>query len=212
MKRIISVILITVLSLLTFVSCGDKKYDEENVKNVARELISSSVVLNDIFWGKGLPYTVDRDTADGSYYEADFAYHKELGFETLDELMTIAGKTFSKEQCSVIESTVLSSINVGDETMNLSRYYQKVLDGKPVCIMVNSLTENLIIGEAVYDLDSIEVIGSEKDTVFVTVKATITYKDYEPQIRTVRVALVEEDAGWRIDSPTYISFDKTNLK
>lgn len=214
MKKILSILLILSLSLLTLVSCGDRKYDEAEVKAAAKTLIADSAVLNDIFWGKGIPHTDDKNTSDGVYFEAYYYYHKNLGFETVDELMTMAAKTFSADQCSVINSTILSSVSVGEEVMSLSRYYQKVnlKDGKtPEAIMVNSTWENLLIGEAAYDLDSIEVIGSEKDTVYVTVKVTVTLEDYEPQTRTLRVALVEEDAGWRIDSPTYISYDKTNL-
>lgn len=214
MKKILSILLILSLSLLTLVSCGDRKYDEAEVKAAAKTLIADSAVLNDIFWGKGIPHTDDKNTSDGVYFEAYYYYHKNLGFETVDELMTMAAKTFSADQCSLINSTILSSVSVGEEVMSLSRYYQKVnlKDGKtPEAIMVNSTWENLLIGEAVYDLDSIEVIGSEKDTVYVTVKVTVTLEDYEPQTRTLRVALVEEDAGWRIDSPTYISYDKTNL-
>lgn len=214
MKRIISVILLIALSLLTLISCGDRKYDEEEVKTAARKLIVDSVILNEIFWGEGLPYIEDRNTADGSYYEAEFMYHKNLGFETLDELMELTEKTFSKGQCSVIEETILSSVVVGEETMTLSRYYQKVSleDNKtPVCIMVNSDCQNLIVGESEYDFDSIKVIGSEKNKVYVTVNVTISLEEYEPQTRTVRIALVEEDDGWKIDTPTYVSYDKTNL-
>lgn len=214
MKKILSILLILSLSLLTLVSCGDRKYDEAEVKAAAKTLIADSAVLNDIFWGKGILHTDDKNTSDGVYFEAYYYYHKNLGFETVDELMTLAARTFSADQCSVINSTVLSSVSVGEEVMSLSRYYQKVSlkDGKtPEAIMVNSTWENLLVGEAVYDLDSIEVIGSEKETVYVTVKVTVTLEDYEPQTRTLRVALVEEEAGWRIDSPTYISYDKTNL-
>lgn len=213
MKRILSLILVISLSLLSLVSCGDRKYDEAEVKAAARALISDSEILNEIFWGSGIPYIDDKNTSDGVYYEAYYAYHKNLGVETLEDLKTLAGKTFSEDQCSLIESTILSSVTVGDEVYSLARYYQKVsvLNDKeiPECIMVNTDWDNLLIGEAVYDLDSIEVIGSEDETVYVTVNATVTYEDYTPQTRTIRVSLVEEDAGWRLDSPTYISYDLT---
>ena len=89
MKKIISSLLVIVLLLSSLVSCGDRKYDENEVKEAAKRLIAESIVLNDIFWGNGLPYTVNRDTADGDFYEADFVYHKKLGFENLDELIKI---------------------------------------------------------------------------------------------------------------------------
>ena len=213
MKKIISLILVLTLSLLSLVSCGDRKYDEAEVKAAAKTLISDSVILNDIFWGSGIPYMDDLNTSDGIYFEAYYYYHKNLGFETLDELMAMTEKTFSQKQCDLIESTILSSVTVDDEIYSLARYYQKVSakDNKtPECIMVNSDWKNLLIGKAEYDLDSIQVIGSEKEIVYITIDATVTYENYEPQKRNIRVALVEEDAGWRIDSPTYISYNLTN--
>ena len=212
MKKIISSLLVIVLLLSSLVSCGDRKYDENEVKEAAKRLIAESIVLNDIFWGNGLPYSVNRDTADGDFYEADYVYYKRLGFETVDELMALAAKTFSEDQCKMIKATVISRVD--DPDLPLSRYYQKVsLDtGEPESIMVNSKWNELIIGTATYDYNSVEVIESEKKIVYVTVNATVTYENNEPQQRTLKIGLIEEDDGWKLDSHTYLSYDITNIK
>ena len=59
-------------------------------------------------------------------------------------------------------------------------------------------------------LEAVEFAHNLGKKVYVTVKATVTLDGYEPQTREIRIALVEESEGWRIDSPTYLSYNKTN--
>ena len=209
MKKLISSLLILIFILGALSSCADVKYDEDEVKAAARELIEDSIILNDIYWGDGIPYTDDKNTSDGVYYMAIDSYHRLLGFNTIEELMTLTEKTFSRGYCKNIYSTVLTSIQDGDKAILLSRYYQKynVKDGKtPEYIMVNSTWDKILNGEVKYDYDSIKVSGAEEETVYVTVNATVTKDALEPQTREIRIALVKEDNGWRIDSPTYLNY------
>ena len=217
MKKIISVFLILILTLGALVSCGDKKYDEEAVKTEAKRLIEESKVLNDIYWGEGIHYLDDKNSSDGIYYRAQESYHYLLGFTTVDELISLTEKTFSDGYCSNIEETVLKSIQDGENSMIPARYYQKYnydKNGKIIgkdCIMVNAEWDRIFYGEVEYDYDSIVVIGSEGETVYVKINATVTFEDYEPQTREIRVSLVEENDGWKIDSPTYLNYDKTKI-
>ena len=215
MKKIALLILTLALIIAAFTSCKekDREYDEGEVKAAARELIEDSILLNEIFWGKGLPYYDDRNTSEGSYYRAIEYYHYEMGFKNIDELKELCAKTFSKKYCESINQTMFSSIEDGEETLLLSRYYQKVsvVDGTPEYIMVNTNCQKLLSGTVEYDYESIKVTGSEGETVFVTINATVTEEGLEPQTREIRISLVEEESGWRIDSPTYLTYDKTNL-
>lgn len=213
MKRIISIALV-LISLLTLISCGDREYDENEVKAAAKHLISESALLNEIYWGDGLPYSEDKNTADGVYYEAMYYYHHNLGFDNIAELKAKTAKVFSNGYCANIYSTLLDGIQDGDKAILLSRYYQKysATDGKtPQAIMVNSTWEQLLVGEVEYDLESIKVIGSEEKFVYVTLNATVKLTGYEPQTREIRVSLIEEEDGWRLDSPTYLNYDTTNI-
>ena len=214
MKKIILLLLSLTLILGALTSCGDRRYDEAEVKAAAKKLIEESVMLNDIYWGDGLPYIEDKNTSDGVYYMALDSYHYGLGFKTVSELQSLTAKTFSKGYCQNINATLLSGIADGDKAIILSRYYQKLssADGKtPEYIMVNSTWEKLLFGEVKYDYESIKVTHSEDETVYVTINATVTLENYEPQTRELRIALVEEADGWKIDSPTYLTYDKTNL-
>lgn len=212
MKKIISIAL-ALICILTLISCGDREYDENEVKAAAADLIAASAVLNEIYWGDGLPYSEDKSTSDGVYYEALYYYHHNLGFDNIDELKAETARVFSNGYCANIYSTLLNGIQDGDKAIILSRYYQRysAADGKtPEAIMVNSSWEKLLVGEVEYDLESIKVIGSEEETVYVTLNATAKLKDYEPQTREIRISLIEEEDGWRLDSPTYLNYDTTN--
>ena len=214
MKKIILLLLVVVILVGAMSSCGGKKYDENEVKSAAKSLIEASVILNEIYWGDGLQYSEDKNTADGVYYEAVYVYHHHLGFDTIEELKSLTEKTFSKDYSRSVYSTLLQSIQDGDKAIILSRYYQKynVKDGKtPESIMVNSEWDKIFLDEVVYDYDSIKVIGSEEETVYVTINATVSRAGYDPQTREIRVSLVEENEGWRIDSPTFLNYDTTNL-
>ena len=208
MKRLISSLLVLITFLLTFTSC-DRSYDEAEVKAAAKELIEESIILNDIYWGDGLPYHDDKNTSDNVYYMALESYHFNLGFKTIEELLSLTAETFSKGFCDQISTTILQSVQDGDKAILLSRYYQKY-GGKnlnvPECIMVNSTWKKIIDSEVEYDYDSITVVGSEEDRVYVTLKATVKKDGYDPQIRDLEIALVEEKDGWKIDSPTYLNY------
>ena len=205
---ILSVLIMTAGAL---VSCGDRKYDENEVKAAAKQLIADSVVLNEIYWGEGIAYDDDKNFSDGVYYQAIYTSHYQHGFTTIADLKRITKKTFSKEFSETVFSTVLSSITDGNEIF-LTRYYQKynTLDGKtPECIMVHSEWEPVFTSEVEYDFESIKVLGSEKETVFITIDCTVTKDALLPQKRTVKISLIEEEDGWKIDSPTFVNYDIT---
>jgi len=212
MKRLISSLLLLITFIVALTSC-DVKYDEAEVKAAAKELIEESVLLNDIYWGEGLPHSDDKNTSDGVYYTALESYHYSLGFKTIDELKTLTEKTFSKGFCQTqIYPTILESVQDGDKAIILSRYYQKY-GGKnfnvPEYIMVNSTWKKILDSEVEYDYESIVVKGSDEERVYVTLKATVKKDGYDPQTREIEIALVEEDDGWKIDSPTYLNYYHT---
>ncbi|MBR5140080.1 MAG: hypothetical protein IKV16_03405 [Clostridia bacterium] len=209
MKRIISLILLLVLTVTAFTAC-DRKYDENEVKAAAEKLIAESILLNDIFWGDGLPHYEDKNYSDGDYYAAIEAYHYGLGFTTVSELRALTESVFSTEYTNIIASTVFSEIYDGQEMVYTSRYYQKYSAGDgvtPESIMVNSNWKKLLNGEVSYDYSSLTVTHSEDEVVYVTINATVTLDGKNPKTSTLEIGLIEEDAGWRIHTPTYLNYN-----
>ena len=100
-----------------------------------------------------------------------------------------------------------------DGSSNLARYYQKYKEGGsqdsliPDYIMVYSEYEDMLLGDATYDLDGIQVSRVKGQLVYVTVDVTVVYGE-KTQETSFEVALFEEKAGWRLASPTYASFNE----
>ena len=210
MKKIVSLIILFAV-VFSLVSCGDRKYDEAEVKAAAAELIPKTEMLNEIFWGKGIPYFEDTNTSNGNYFEASYAALKEYGFSTIAELDALTRAAFSTEYADIIMSTCTSSISDEEGVQILARYYQKYTDEKmtePECIMVYTKALYFLEDKVEYDYDSITVTHSKKDTVFVTINCTVRTDDGKTQDKTLEIGLVEEADGWRIDTPTYASYDK----
>ena len=213
MKKIISLLLLLAL-LCSFISCGDKnrEYDENEVKLAAEELIRSSAELNRIFWGEGIGYIDDASFSVGYYYPADMFSLYDYGIETVDDLKKKTKKVFSQAYSQNIFSTVLSSLTDGDGIYAFARYYQKYSDAEykePECIMVYSKALILLNDEVIYNYDTLQVIGSKKEIVYVTLTVDVR-RDEKIQTRTLKVGLIEEENGWRIDTPTYMSYVENN--
>ncbi len=213
MKKIIS--LLTLFALLcSLISCGEKnrEYDENEVKQAAEELIKRSAELNRIFWGEGIGYIDDASYSVGYYYPADMFSLSYYGIETIDDLKDKTQKVFSYSYSQNIFSTVLSSLSDGDGIYAFARYYQKFSDAEnkePECIMVYSNALVLLRDEVSYNFDTLEVTGSKKDIVYVTLSVDVR-RDDNTQTRNLKVGLIEEENGWRIDTPTYMSYIENN--
>lgn len=200
MKKILSLILAALL-LLSLLSCGKDKnrsYDEAEVKAAAQELIKKSERLNKIFWGEGIPYVEEYGYT--GYYPADPIYLIEHGFFTVDDLKKDAEKVFSTDYCISIQTSVFSS-SAGDFGMTgYTRYYQGT-----DTIMVYKKYKPLLTDTVIYDYSNISVLGSKGEIVTVSIPIKVTRDDLS-QDRVINVNLIEENDGWRIDSPTYASY------
>ena len=209
MKRLVRIIcLIIIAALLPTLTACDRRYDEAEVKAAAKELIVASAFLNDIYYGNGMKYLENSSRNNGVYCEADPAYLLEYGFKTLSELRTMTKKVFTEAHSERMFKGSFSGTFSQTGGSSMARYYQKVDKlGNPEYIMVYSEYESLIKGVANYDLESIKVLGAEGDRVYITVDVCITYEDKQ-QNTSVKIALLEEENGWRFDSPSYVSYNE----
>ena len=209
MKKIISVILIAV-SLLLLSSCDSgMSYDEAEVKAAAKDLISKAEKYNDIFWGDGIPYLEDNNYRNGNYYAADIITLDELGFTRIDDIYLKAANIYSADYLEDILAGVFGIR--GNEFYNsgLVRYYQET-----EYIMVNSTYKPLLVDEVEYLYDTIEVLGSDSDTVFIKIMIKVTRVEGDEvltQTREKEIDLVKEDGKWLIDSPTYANYRPMEL-
>ena len=202
------IILLTLSLLLSLPSCN-RRYDEEEVITAAEKLLRQAEMLNSVYYGKGIGY-LSTGYSNGAYYEADPYHLMTLGFETVAELQALTEETFTAGYSLQIYSTVLSSISDDDNLYHMARYYQQndVLDpDTPVCIMVYAGYEGIYDGNMTYDYSTLRVSGVKKERVYVSVNAEVRDGEGKSQTTEIKVTLIEEAKGWRIDSPTWANYN-----
>lgn len=222
-KRILSVILSSLVIFSTVIllgSCGgssnitlgngggskqDREYDEAEVLEAAEALIKKSELLNEIYWGYGIPYVDDVNLSNGSYFPADDGYLAEIGISSLADLDEMTRSVFSGFICQWIKNSVLSSGGSGSN-MYVSRYGESY--DEPKYILVNKYHEVLLKDTVEYDYDSLKVVGTKGDIVKVSIKCKVTNEDNDTVIKTIEVDMIEEDDGWKLDTPTYVVYSK----
>ena len=216
MKKLLkmtAILLIIAVLPLSLISC-DRKYDEEEVRAAAKELITASLPLNEIYYGEGIRYLEYSEKNVGVYFEADPAHLLELGFSTLPELKTKTKAVFSEAHSERMFGGSLSGTFMPNGSSTLARYYQEYTKGgapdyviEPDYIMVYSEYENMLKGDVTYDLDNLTVLGAKGEVVYVIVSVSITYEG-KTQDTSIEIGLFEEEKGWRLNSPTYVSYNE----
>lgn len=213
MKKIISLIIaILILSTMLF-SCS-VSYTEEEIIEVAKNLIESSYDVNEIYFGKGLP--VDEDYDDISSYvdnaedlsaedlEVESVQYvgvdPESGYSTLDDLKNIALKVYSKEYCEDIFIPAFEGVS--DEDTGSVKYSRFMINLYDTLCERKDIVEDGPVLLRTYKLDTIKVQEMKENRCKITVKATLD-DGYELDVRLFLVKN-EDGSGWRLDTPTYI--------
>ena len=212
MIKKISIILTVVLTFTLLASCGEettfnREYNAQEVATAAESLIKDSELLNKLLWGEGIKYdALNNLHASGYYYRADEFSLDDYGVETVDEMEKKIRAVFSEKYSNqIFESSVFSSAadNNGN-IVHFSRYQQKMDGDKPEYIQVYSKWEPFLFDSVAYDYSTITDAGVSGNTVFVNINCTVTDSESgESEKKTLKIALVEQKDGWRLDSPTY---------
>jgi hypothetical protein len=206
--------LVVIISLLFNVGCEkNREYNEEEVLFYAEKLISDSVLLNEIYYGEGIPFNKDESLAEGYYYPASSEYLSGIGLRTVDDIKSKTRLCYSSSMADGIINTKLNSVMAEDGIVSYARYYQKysALDGKEECIMVYKESPLYLIDKVEYDFDSLAVSEVKGEIIYVTLNAKVTKEEKGSQVRALRVALIEQTNGWRLDSPTYMRYVDEDL-
>lgn len=218
MQRFISLLLIccSLLLTLSFVGCGktpppaDRSYDEAVVTAAARELLPKSVLVNELFYGKGIPIS-EQDGAreQGRYREADAAYLSEKGITDIESMKTLAYGVYCDSFCESMFSTTLKSYYDDDVIVGYLRYFEiQATDTEPYALMVDTEASVLLRDTVLYDPSTVRTDGAKGELVYIKVDITVTNAEGKSQSRTIRVAMIEETEGWRFYELTGASYSE----
>ena len=206
--RIASLTLISVLLLSMFSCEKDRKYDEAEVLAAARELISNSIPLNEIYYGAGFDF--EDDGKSGIYKSATAESLEKYGVSTIDDIKAKTLEVFCDSVAESMFSAAFSSITDDDVIVYYSRYYQAYDENKnPTGIMVNSAYEYFLTGDISYDYDSLTVIDVEGEVIKLGINADVSSKTGKVKTMSLTIRIIEEDDGWRLKSPSYAVYNES---
>ena len=104
-------------------------------------------------------------------------------------------------------NTVLSSVKDEDENIiQFSRYYQEydsLNASEEKCIMVYSKYEPFLLDKVEYLYDTVRVCDVQGDIIVVEIEVKATNASGNVQQKKIKINLIEEAHGFRLDSPTY---------
>ena len=199
MKRILSFLLTAVL-LFSLASCGGSGLSDDAIRDIYADLIEASYVLNDVYYGDGLPFVNDPETMAAlagaisrfSYMPVDQS--APLTSEKQIREATLA--VVSQPMCDHLFTLAFEGMSTGDdETVVYARYIEQ---SEILTVRIDLADEALPLGR-VYDLDSMDILNQNGSRI---VASFATSVDGKPSVN-VKLTLVNTPDGWRLDSPTY---------
>lgn len=199
MKRILSFLLTAVL-LFSLASCGGSGLSDDEIRDVYADLIEKSYLLNDVYYGDGLPFVNDPETMAAlagaisrfSYMPVD----KSAPFQSEAEIREATLAVFSQPMCDHLFILAFEGMSTGDdETVVYARYIEQ---SEILTVRIDLADEALPMGR-VYDLDSMDILNQNGSRIVASFPTSV---NGEPSVN-VKLTLVKTADGWRLDSPTY---------
>ena len=201
MKKIIAVLSL-ILAAVLLAGCSAAPETEE-IRTIAEELIEASYEINDIFFGEGLPaITRDSEFAIENYvYYMDYYDNydfltAECPYTHTDQSKALAAEVYSEDYLNSIYETMF--IGVADETAGM--LYARYLDTEEG-LRKSNVHQPLIEKKRIYDYDSMTVLKPTNGK-YINVEFD-THLEGETEMLRVRITIVREADGWRLDTPTY---------
>ncbi len=199
MKRI-AALLLAALMILTLASCGGSGMNEEEIRDLYRDLLEKSYILNDVYYGDGLPFVNDPETmASLAGASSRFSYmpvDKSAPYQSEAAIREATEAVFSKTLCRHLFTLAFEGMSTEDEkTVVFARYIEQ---DEILTVRIDLAEEALPLGRT-YDFDSMQI---EMENGTRITASFDTKMDGENSVR-VKITLVKEEKGWRLDSPTY---------
>ena len=193
-KSLIALLLCICLTCMLCSCAPDITLDE--VKAVLPELVDSSKVLNNIYFGEG--FEIDGANSDveksGGYYCCDT---EKYGLNSILEIKEATEKVYTKEYADILYGAAFDGLTT-DTVVKAPRF----VEGEKG-LMQRASDEKYDIKDREFDYDSLAIKKSGNKRVTVTVDTYVDgEKDETLEIIVVRLGS-EGDYSYRLDSPTY---------
>lgn len=206
MNRLTKIALAAVLllSVCLLSACGGSGLSEDEIRDTYRDLVEASYVLNDVYYGDGLPFVEDEKAvatllglAQGTDLSVNYMpVAKESPLQTEDEIREATAAVFSPDMCALLFEIGFTGVSTDDEArVAFARYIQQ--DGF-LTVRID-LADSAMNVSRTYDFDQMTVIADEVGRIRASFPS---YLGGEKSV-DVKITMVKTADGWRLDSPTY---------
>lgn len=185
--KVISLIMLIATLAISVIGCG--KVSEDEALTIIEGLIKDAYELNEVYYGKGISYKNSGNPNDlymPTYENDKFALKNKLVKRTYE----VFSQSYAESLISLAFGGAQSEINQG----SIQPRYITLDDDPQGWILVNTDYEPLVKKVAEYDFTTINIIKISRRFIEATIKTT--------ENDEVKVTIVKEEMGWRLDSAT----------
>lgn len=203
MKKL-ACLLACVSLVLSLTACGGSGLSDAEIRDTVETLVEQSYVLNDVYYGDGLPYEDDEDLvaallgmSAGSEINVNYMpVSADAPFASEEEIREATAAVFSPEMCEILYEIAFTGVSTEDEEkVAFARYIQQE---DVLTVRLDLGGTSLDVGRT-YDFDNMTVLIDEVSRVRVEIPSFV---DGEKSVN-VRMTVIKTADGWRLDSPTY---------
>lgn len=177
------------LALLLFLpACGKKPTAEELAPRV-RELCEQSFVLNEIYYGAGLPAVASVTGTDYCYVDID-----KTDYYTADLIREATEAVYTADYAARLEETAFTGVT-NDVGALLARFSEDG-DGN---LMQHRDTESILPGKRAFLYETMKLEKASADEARIRLSATLDGAPDDDAVLTFK----KENGVWLLDTPTY---------
>lgn len=192
MTKRISVILLAVLMIFSLVSCS--AHSDEEIIEAAKTLIEKSYIINEIYYGKGLPVTEDDSLGFASKYAI---VDTSCGFSTVEDIKKATAEVYASDYCEHLYVLAFEGISTEDrESVSYARFMDDYTDK---LTMLKEIRETGADLKRTYDFSTIIVEKCVRDVATIKVMSLVDGKED----KELKITLVYENEQWKLSTPTY---------
>ena len=216
MKRIGYIVLCLLLIVCSFVSCkkeetpeveAPREYSEGEVLSEASSLLANCNEINRILWGIGIPTSESEDAVkSGNYVEVDPEWAQMMNIRSVVDIKAMCREIYSEEVYQMAERTIFSPVKDSEENViSLVRYYDYTPENKAY-LMVNTKGTAYFKSDVEYLTETLAIKEVKGQKIYLTVDVLVYNEQNQSQTRTLTFSVIEEEKGWRLSTPTYMTF------
>lgn len=203
--RTICTALLLFSACLVLTCCGGKMTDAQ-IGSIARPLIEKSYEVNEIFFGKGLPFDEelrelyleeppeDIDVKEVRYIpvspDCEYAY--------IETIKDAAYAVYTADYCdSNLFPVAFNGLDDGEG--GVLQYARFIENEYGVLTQRSDVAQTSVLTGRTYDFDTVKCVKQGSGYVIFTVSSYVDGKASD----VVRITMKKEASGWRLDTPTY---------